>query len=1746
MSSISSNSSFREYVKTHRFGVNGPFEKATDLIFDAGSVSNQSKIIVLHPPYPERRHSEIEVLKVFQSIHSKANATGYGCGKTDLLGLLENKAKETNNYNVVSFKNNRDQLTDGDYFYKDILVKELIEFQANSFDSLRELIGNARHHLSIRFSQAALLINTAALPFAALVAFVLGLLGFEAFTYFLDPQNQIILERLASWINSRQIEFIVVALFGTIIWVFYAWGSLQRDKDSATKWEELNQELKSQDKHLETVERLENNYETLLHKFAQKRRPLLLLIDDIDVIDNRSFDKILRLHEKARQSRNYSLTIVLGYNPWNPSLYCPERRMVSSALNIDHIDEKEGWFEVELSIPTLADLRSWLWGYYEDPSIPNILTILEKEFTEVRENPTLALAYFIRRDNQPPENKNGESSPERSDIFNHFTKFLSRDRRAATEIIQRIEQQENGFGAIELLKYILAFKKHEVQVQHVKAVFRNRTKLYDYGSYEKVLLSDDISLLTIEIRGGSTNVYVFRQPYMRSLLVSGWSQWRENSTKYCTEVFVTIPNLFKRKAEDPELALEAAPSRHSIDVLRREGDRLFKFAGESDASTALRYYGLTRGGALGKWFALCKRALDNNENLWELVCWDGYARLNPRQGWDRKVIGLDAQVFAPDLILTSGRLYWMIGDWKTAYLILKDKWREFRNYLLKAAPPDSTISLRVENAHLDIQAALAQILYEVGNSGHWEEAVNICKEISNYDKPIDDSLLNPSLTSALIEYYQRVGVGNALPPYQFLRSADFQNERLLEPLISAKNRLAKRDMNKLRANFVILDALWQMLWHPISPVPSSIKFVDAKPIELESKGLDLFTQTYAEMQNCLDELHTNRNISKHTRLPGGRIQDGDLLFWEGVLWFLSALYFFIISNQNFSRWELLKTPTKRKMGQRFRSYYSVANQLDSFCCNHLPDRKRPSSFSKIFHQIEELYQKWPSEHVENIDKKQKPSGPLDFMLKEEKINKLNSMQLEIRELTENLFRSGQKDILEEAQKRLRMAETIYRQLGHVQGLAAINFFQAKIAFQFRTTDNGTQHPDWLEELESYLETSQGNIGYHLEALHAHLMIANWANVHDLYLGVQSYLATENWASPERLGIPFVLHGEMNYRIGHLIGQLQASHYSQDFNLEVLDDAIASFNKVNRTAKYVLYDDIIERKISIHWWFAEIYRRQTFGIQDEKEKVSLHERVLEETERILNLSKGREIYLHQEHMARMIRGISLANINRVQQGIDEIKKAIKYFSDINNSIMELQAISSLIEIVISPNLTDWQRKQNWEPIATKHIPRLADLTSNLVIQLKSLPASERLILYKSTNLLGHLFQNFASDEVYRRHDALRWYGYSFKILVSLGLYGMAILLDDKMAPIIVSTNNPNSLESHKRRIIEAGQKIDPERERVPWDKIRRILRKYTGDVFADSTDVNTKKECLDRANKAMSSKDPEYVSAIQLLERVHHLIKKDDPEDVDIDLLEALQIAYFRNGNPESGNSIENELEEIKSIIQARDFLALAKYYESNSWDYLWALNLAIMVSIQNSYSEEARTWRSQISIVPDEDENMNDLENESIEVDLGKDRLLSMRSSEFEDRDCRELLDILETDLRNLIVNELSTITSGWWKQRVPLDVRRNAQIRKEERERPYHGRVQQNLDVWWYLDFSDYGKIICMKTNWEDVFKVFFQRQDAVSVKLDEIRIFRNDIAHHRSLPAQDREVFVTNARAILQAIYNDREKSDAEVSEQ
>ena len=115
------------------------------------------------------------------------------------------------------------------------------------------------------------------------------------------------------------------------------------------------------------------------------------------------------------------------------------------------------------------------------------------------------------------------------------------------------------------------------------------------------------------------------------------------------------------------------------------------------------------------------------------------------------------------------------------------------------------------------------------------------------------------------------------------------------------------------------------------------------------------------------------------------------------------------------------------------------------------------------------------------------------------------------------------------------------------------------------------------------------------------------------------------------------------------------------------------------------------------------------------------------------------------------------------------------------------------------------------------------------------------------------------------------------------------------------------------------------------------------------------------------------------------------------------------------------------------------------------------------------------------------------------------------------MLKHLEFSLRVSIEKALSEISADWWNERIPNDVKQNAENRKRRNEKQWPWTAVNNLHAIHYIDFPDYAKIITRRDNWNAVFEKIFGNSERLILKLNELEPIRNAIAHSRNISQRD-----------------------------
>ena len=116
-------------------------------------------------------------------------------------------------------------------------------------------------------------------------------------------------------------------------------------------------------------------------------------------------------------------------------------------------------------------------------------------------------------------------------------------------------------------------------------------------------------------------------------------------------------------------------------------------------------------------------------------------------------------------------------------------------------------------------------------------------------------------------------------------------------------------------------------------------------------------------------------------------------------------------------------------------------------------------------------------------------------------------------------------------------------------------------------------------------------------------------------------------------------------------------------------------------------------------------------------------------------------------------------------------------------------------------------------------------------------------------------------------------------------------------------------------------------------------------------------------------------------------------------------------------------------------------------------------------------------------------------------RLQAERMAEF-----YRIFYMLENDIRSLIVSTLEEYGADWWQEKVPENVRQNAE--KNQVKALAQGIIPRSNRLIDYTTFGELSEII--KANW-DIFGGMFSRHDKIGVErvMQQLNMLRAPIAH-------------------------------------
>jgi len=212
---------FEEYVRRNRFKSTEALSRIEKEFTACRSQKPYlSRIVIIHAPYPSDG-------EISSDLEAQELSAGQGCGKSDLLVLVQEQLSGREDCRVIAFLNNRDRIGEGISFYNDVFLEELATFDKTLIAPFKYRFSRmARIALSLLL-KISLFLSIGWPGLIGVGVYNIFLLIWEVIQFILDPENIPILERLAVFFEQNQVFLFSIGVAGLLVWVLYAVGTFQ-------------------------------------------------------------------------------------------------------------------------------------------------------------------------------------------------------------------------------------------------------------------------------------------------------------------------------------------------------------------------------------------------------------------------------------------------------------------------------------------------------------------------------------------------------------------------------------------------------------------------------------------------------------------------------------------------------------------------------------------------------------------------------------------------------------------------------------------------------------------------------------------------------------------------------------------------------------------------------------------------------------------------------------------------------------------------------------------------------------------------------------------------------------------------------------------------------------------------------------------------------------------------------------------------------------------------------------------------------------------------------------------------------------------------------------------------------------------------------------------------------------------------------------------------------------------------------
>ena len=1502
-----------------------------------GSISDDPCLLVVHSPYPEL--SRKEQRKTGHEHEVPSTHWGRGVGKTALLEAYADVGRGDKRVTVLPFLNVRDELdyTARNSFFEQCVVKSVLEEYGGWKYSLRYY---QLRSLIERFSMFA---HSSMLLLAAVVMSLLVPIGLKLIELVSKGPSQDGLAPMIQILTQYSDLLWLVCPVVLALWVFYFWADIRSDDAKKSRWTgsapkslhdlavtaSLNESVSSPEQVLQLV---------------PQGKSLLLIIDDVDCIDTRSFNLLVDLFETAEKSENrHHMCLVLGYNPRNPELRrpgegaLPGKDALVAKLAKSEVDRNRNWWLVPVKALDLADLKGILWDFYQtSEAYPDdyssviedlIDTIGEKYPADISEDTGLLLGFFIELDDRHAKMEHSPDEMSEASLLDEFDAYIHHDETEVRQTIDAIKRLDPSEGSLEFLKLMLAFQTHPVDATLMEELLKS-AGFHEVKLYKQVLSSAHVGLVDTFPRQ-RRRYYRFRKAYLKQRLAMRWEDWTPSTeAKYCTNVFEALcddRSLNNEQRWDPEQALKSATSEKSIsekaiEILTSQGLYYYQYYGHSDAGYALRFLGLEEGGALNKWLSLCEDV--QGEDLWGFLYWNSTTRLNPYRHLKTSKLPSSTQLFSvPNLILNAATAYWITGRTSEAHHIIF-QWKTIRSRLSSSHESKTVMSsFWSDSAQIDL--LFAKTLLHRGRAGDWDTVEQLCLPYATEEPQARFYLAN-------IRHYRRCATGYHLPPLRF--SPDSETlEELLRIGVGNSSADVNRNLVRLRSLSTVCSAMWDRVPQQEFDVFDSIY---NEPVDDDSWRLPTLgrhREGLGGATTLLTELIARPRARPQDLPPGGRAAEAELLFWEAI--FLCHAGFQLALDIRLAVKEMRSSLEHGGQDRRLRAYLSLIKLIRDFVRCGLLNRDSEEQLEDKCTRI----QKWVETPPENL--------PSDVVYSQ------------IRTRIDTLYGDILQEGFNQAAELFAHASTIYQRLGHKQGQAEISFQRLTLTLAGAKFDSTL----WQELLEDR-GWARDEVGINLDSIRYYIVLAHASADQYMDLSVHAFQRAKALCSILGADLPEAVAGELAYSLGSLLANLGEGFRkgSETQALELMHEARRRYRSCLNGEDYVSKEDAQQRMLSIRWHLAELMRRKISTLPaNSKDREDLIREAIKNCNQNIRETENRPGLRSDEMAARMIKGDLRGLQANWADAIHEYDLALEYFERQKDRFWVLQTSVHMFRAFRSKDVSSESPTDELHQRFTRVVRATEDFQQSLRRREYSPGFTNQSVFLEGCLLLGRE----ADSPEFRR----KWLLEAFDVYKHLGYFGRAILLD---GPIRETAPTKEEMDRWQERLREASEQIDSRREKGDsdyWERVFAILQRYVP-VQTPITDQSTvtphqsrKLGYLRMGSALIEGK--RFREAIEPLQQGISLIQPEEPEEVDFDLITKLRKAYRETRNHDKVPEIDRMHHRLKDVAHSRRYLRLANAYREKGWDEQWALLLATDVQNQDSryYREAERLLNSPLA-----------------------------------------------------------------------------------------------------------------------------------------------------------------------------------------